>query len=372
MSSTPPQDFGDWAQLKEQTQPLQVVQAGLQNWMRGRLGDAELEIGPLNPPTFTGVANETLMFDVKRSNGTIEGYVARLSPPEPLYLDFELSFHYRMYAEMAAVQSVPTPGIVGYEPNPAVVGAEFFVMDKIEGVVPSDNPSWATQGFLIEASASERRELWENTVEAVARLHQVDPTPFEFLRTGATSDGVGDCLDYWMRALRWAAPPRPIPLVEEAQAWLLADRPTQTALSWGDCRPANIIYRDYRPVALLDWDLVSLAGPQADLAWWIITTPAEGLKLKGIGSHDDFVDLWEALIGESAGDLRWYLVFAAYRMAAIMAKLFAMFVAQGRMSAEQADEQLRTGLHVQLLAGLLDLPAPPGVTPEMPNVRCDR
>ena len=163
-----------------------------------------------------------------------------------------------------------------------------------------------------------------------------------------------------------------MPLTEEAEAWLSANRPSATALSWGDSRLPNVIYRDYTPVGLLDWDLVSLAGPQADIAWWILMTPQESVYLDGIGTHDEFVDLWEELTGNSATDLHWFLVFGAYRLAAIMAKLFSMFVAQGRMPAEFADAQLNTGLHVQMLAGLLDLTPPEGVTPTVPEVRWDR
>ena len=101
-------------------------------------------------------------------------------------------------------------------------------------------------------------------------------------------------------------------------------------------------------------------------------TPQESLDLDGIGTHDEFVDLWEELTGKTATDLHWYLVFGAYRLAAIMAKLFSMFVAQGRMSAEVADGQLATGLHVQMLAGLLELEPPTGVTPTVPDVCWDR
>jgi hypothetical protein len=74
----------------------------------------------------------------------------------------------------------------------------------------------------------------------------------------------------------------------------------------------------------------------------------------------------------TAADLHWCLVFGAYRLAAIVAKLMSMFVAQGRMPAQLADEQLSSGLHVQLLAGLLDLQPPPGVAPVVPEVRWNR
>jgi aminoglycoside phosphotransferase (APT) family kinase protein len=361
-----------WAQLKEHAHSADRLTVGLQKWMRTRLEDPELVIGPLVTPGGTGIANETVLFETQRSNGAAAGYVARIATDDPLYLDDNLLVHYRMYAAMASEPTVPTPAVLGYEPDAAVVGSPFFVMDRVDGLIPKDNPPWWIEGFIADASPVQRRMLWERTVRMMADFHQLDPEPFLFLRTGATDDGVGDNLDHWIRSLRWASPEQPIPLTEIAEQWLLDHRPTGTGLSWGDSRLPNVIYRDYMPVAMLDWDLVSLGGPQADLAWWIIMTAPESLALDGIGTHDELVDLWETLTGTKAKDLHWYLVFGAYRLAAILAKLFPTFVAQGRMPAEFARLQLSTGNHVQLLAGLLDVAPPPGVVPLLPDVQFDR
>src|SRR5262245_13279891 len=363
-------------QLKEQTQPLDRIREGLEGWMRRRLGDPGLTIGDLRTPGGTGVANETVLFAVKRSPGAgagpTEGYVARLATPDSLSLDYGLSVHHRMYETMMAFPSVPTPDVLGYEADAGVVGAPFFVMQKVEGVVPADRPSWATEGFIVDAEPGERRALWERTVRMLAELHRLEREPFLFLRTGATESGVGDCLDHWMRALRWARPEEPLPLVQECEEWLLAHQPPVTALSWGDSRLPNVIYRDFTPVALLDWDLVSLAGPQADLAWWMIMEPEESRRLAGIGTHHELLDLWEDATGQRATDLRWYFAFGAYRLAAIFARLFSMMVARGQMTAEAARAELRRGNHVRLISGLLDLAPPPGVAPLVPDVRLDR
>lgn len=360
-------------QLKEQTQSLERIRTGLEGWLRARLDDAGLEIGELTTPTGTGVANETVLFDVKRRTGgdgsRTEAYVARLATADPLYLDYDLSLHYRMYEAMMAVPSVPTPDVLGYEDDDRVVGAPFFVMERIYGEIPADRPSWASEGFVVDAAAAQRRALWERTVRMMAELHRLDPNPFSFLRTGATRSGVGDCLDYWRRSLAWAAPEAPLPLVERCHAWLLAHQPEVTALSWGDSRLPNVIYRDFAPVGLLDWDLVSLAGPQADLAWWIIMEPDESRQLEGIGSPDELVELWEDATGQCASQLHWYLVFGSYRLAAIFAKLFPMMVARGQMAADLARVLLEQGLHVQLMAGLLELTPPAGVAPRVPDLR---
>lgn len=376
----PGEDEPAWQpHLKEQTQALDRIHHGLQRWMRSALDDPESTIGDLRTPGGTGVANETVLFEAHRTTGaaagTTEGYVARLATPDSLYLDYDLSVHYRMYEAMMVFPSVPTPGVLGYEADAELVGAPFFVMEKIDGLIPTDTPSWATQGFIVDAEPAQRRALWEQTVRMMAEVHRLDREPFLFLRTGATDSGVGDCLDFWRRSLRWAEPEEPMPLVQECEEWLLANQPDVTALSWGDSRLPNVIYRDFTPVGLLDWDLVSLAGPQADVAWWMIMDPSETSethRLEGIGTHDELVDLWEDVTGQRATDLHWYLVFCAYRLAAIFVKLFSMMVARGHMTPDVARTQLARGNHVQLISGLLDLSPPPGVTPTVPEVRLAR
>jgi aminoglycoside phosphotransferase (APT) family kinase protein len=358
--------------LKEQTQALDGIRHGLAGWMRRRLDDPGISIAAMRTPSGTGVANETVLFDVARTGGATEGYVARLATPDSLYLDYDLSVHYRMYETMMAFPSVPTPRVLGYESDPGVVGAPFFVMEKIDGEIATDRPSWATEGFIVDAEPAQRRALWERTVRMMADLHRLPPEPFAFLRTGKAKSGTGDCLDYWMRSLRWAAPAQSLPLVPECEDWLIANPPDVTALSWGDSRLPNVIARDFTPVGLLDWDLVSLAGPQADLAWWILMEPPEARRLAGIGSHRELVELWEEVSGRRATHLHWYLVFGAYRLAAIFAKLFSMMVGQGHMTAEAARAQLACGNHTQWIAGLLDLAPPPGVTPRVPDLRLER
>lgn len=205
---------------------------------------------------------------------------------------------------------------------------------------------------------------------AICELHRLPTEPFTFL--GATDSGTGDLLDYWRRYRRWAERGRPAPLVEECEEWLVAHQPAHTGLSWGDSRLPNLIYRDHRPVGLLDWDLASLGGAQADLAWWTLMEPPESAQLEGIGSPDDLVDLWETTMGCRASDLHWYLVFGAYRLCGIFTKLFTTMADAGRLTPAAAEAQVMRGYHVQLIAALLDLTPPSGVLPVAPDVRLDR
>ena len=40
-------------------------------------------------------------------------------------------------------------------------------------------------------------------------------------------------------------------------------------LNWGDARVGNILYRDFAPIAVLDWEMATVGPREVDLAWMI-------------------------------------------------------------------------------------------------------
>ena len=76
---------------------------------------------------------------------------------------------------VVAEHGVPMCPIVGYEPDPDVLGQPFFVMGFVEGRVPSDVPRYTLEGFLVdEATPEERHRLVSSGLEAMARVHAID------------------------------------------------------------------------------------------------------------------------------------------------------------------------------------------------------
>ena len=63
---------------------------------------------------------------------------------------------------------------------------------------------------------------------------------------------------------------RPSPLLADCFAWLADNLPTDVggdALSWGDSRIGNMMFRDNQVVAVLDWEMAAVAPPEVDLGW---------------------------------------------------------------------------------------------------------
>ena len=78
----------------------------------------------------------------------------------------------------------------------------------------------------------------------------------------------------WARAwYEWAVPGLGgSPMVERALAWLEANEPataTDTVLCWGDSRIGNVMYQDFAPVGVLDWEMARIGPREMDLSWMV-------------------------------------------------------------------------------------------------------
>jgi aminoglycoside phosphotransferase (APT) family kinase protein len=340
--------------LKQSARDPEKVRQSLADWLGPRLGAGrDLSLSPLTAPGVSGVANETLLFDARWTAGgreRSEGFVARVAADRPLYIEADIEIHAKTYEALADVPGVPVPRVYGYEADPGLLGAPFFVMERIIGEVPGDQPPWQSAGFVHDASPDRRRAMWEAAVQVLAALHQVDAARFPFLTPAAGTSGLAEHLAYWRRSLDVACAGWPHETLERGYHWLVEHLPdpAPTGFSWGDSRFANVMFRDDRVVAIFDWDTVSMAGAEADLAWWrFMDGPAA--VLPGIGTGDELVTRWQELTGRTARHLQWYDVFTSFRLGAIMLQLFANMAADGVVPPEVATEQGRNSAPVQAI-----------------------
>lgn len=382
-TSEPPGIGATGVPTRQTRRNLDHVRAVLERWLRRSLpGTTQITVTGVETPEASGVANETILCRARLGGddgGREQGYVVRLAPGDFLYKDVDVSVHARMYQALADVPGVPVPAVVGYEPDTSLLGAPFFVMERIEGQVPPDTPPFHSGGWVADLSTAERDRLWRDAVAVLARLHEVEPSRFAFLaRPQLGPTGLEQEMAYWFAYERWALAGRHEPVIEGGRRWLVEhlpdDRPTE--LSWGDARVGNMMFRGGRVVAVFDWDMVSLAGAQCDLAWWTImdllqTTSAGVERLPGIGSPGDTVRLWQRHTGRDVPDLWWYLVFNAYRMSVILVRLGLLLDRAGAIPPQHADELLHNNGGMQYLASMLDLPHTRPIDQPWPGIDYD-
>lgn len=340
---------------------MEAARLALTRWLSERRPNMrDLELSPIRTPGGTGVANETLLADARwREDGVdrLGGFAVRLAARDPFWIDADIKTQFLMYQALADEPDIPVPPVIAYEADPAWLGAPFYVMEKIEGVVPPDLPFYSQGGFVFEATPADRRLMWEEAVAALAKVHKADVGRLTFLdRPHLGEGGFRQELNYFRRYLDWAAHGRVFETLELGWEWLNANLPTdsQTGLSWGDARVGNMIFKDFRVQAVLDWDTVSLAGPETDIAWWLHMERDAPQALDGWGQPDELVALWEDLTGWKVRNLHYHRVFTAFRLGAIALKVSERMVRHGILSQEAADERARvmSGEKLTILLGL--------------------
>src|SRR5262249_57311515 len=102
-----------------------------------------------------GAWTEPLFWDGESHDGRPAGrepLVARLEPHDFLvFPEYDLDRQYDVIARLAG-SGVPVPRVRGLERDPGVLGSAFYVMDAVDGEVPSEGPSYHLFGWVRDAS----------------------------------------------------------------------------------------------------------------------------------------------------------------------------------------------------------------------------
>jgi aminoglycoside phosphotransferase (APT) family kinase protein len=306
--------------------PAAVTEA-LRPWLAERIPDAdEIELPRVREPE-TGGSSETFFLDpvIRRGAGrTPEKWVLRLEATGfQVYQDPSVEKQYRVMETLARTGEAPVPEVLWYEPDPRVLGAPFFLMRHVEGVLPHQMEH--SQGLFMEIPPAEREAIWLAGVETLARINLADPSNFDFLwRPDLGPTGLDQEIAAWDEYDRWCgAPTRPVQT--RALRWLHDHAPAErpTGLAWGDARLGNMIFRDNVCRAAIDWETVSLGGAEMDLAWWNFNewlyTDGFGIPpLEGVGDADATIAAWERFAGRKAQAMHWHDVFATWRFSRIV------------------------------------------------------
>jgi aminoglycoside phosphotransferase (APT) family kinase protein len=348
----------------------------LEGWLAKRLPEfGRLQIGAITAPESSGVANETLLMETRLGDVAGPSLVLRLEGDEFLYPEADLALHHEMYARVGSLSSVPVPEMLAFEDDLSVLGTRFMLMRRVLGQSVPDRPNFNYAGWLHDMSTREQETVWRAAVGAMVELHKLEVTKFSCLKSGESdSSGLEACFNYWRRYAKWCDGSA-VSLIRAAEEWLQTRLPqpadVHECISWGDARLQNLMFDGTRCTALLDWDMVSLAGAETDLAWWTIAdhkyTASRGIKrLAGIKSPQETIALWESLSGRKVRHMDWHLVFAAFRQALISIRLSQL----AEQSGAAATTSPEPSVGIQWLACLLDMPLGQPIT--LPFVGLDK
>jgi aminoglycoside phosphotransferase (APT) family kinase protein len=324
-----------------------------------------------------GMSSETILADVtwtEDGERRTHGFVVRMAPSAddvPVFAAYRLDHQYDAIRLVDELSDVPVPSPRWLEPTGDVLGAPFFFMDRVEGIVPPDvMPYTFGDNWFFDAPAEDRRRLQDSTLAAIAGLHQISNAAetFAFLddREHAGPTPLRRHFEKTRAWYEWAVTDLGrSALVDRAVAWLdghwpAADVPDNIVLSWGDARIGNVLYRDFEPVAVLDWEMAGLGPRELDLGWLVFAhqvfqTLAETFELPGLPDvlrEEDVRAAYAEQTGVEVGDLTWFEIYSGLIWAVVFMRTGTRQAHFGEIELPETPDALMH--HAPLFSRLLD------------------
>jgi aminoglycoside phosphotransferase (APT) family kinase protein len=213
--------------------------------------------------------------------------------------------------------------------DPEVIGAPFYVMEYVDGVVlrdPSRRPS-------LKAAA----RCAELLVDLLVKLHSINPDAVGLADFGRP-DG------YLLRQVRrwhkqWeASKTRELPLLDSVTAALMADLPesARAGIVHGDYRLDNVMFTPdlTRIAAVMDWEMATIGDPLADVGLLVVYTDLAQLDMitpvpPGFPGGEQLAARYAEATGVAVDRLDWYVAFGSYKLAVISEGIHARYL-QGK------------------------------------------
>lgn len=348
----------------------------VESWLRSQLG-GEVEVTGLRKAP-AGQSSGTVLFEAKRTNGRIHPLVLRLQPGEGhIFLDPDVIREGRVLMGLADADAdgVAVPAVIGLEPDSAVLGAPFFVMEQVAGRVPPGRPSFHQSGWVHDLAPDLVTRLWESAIATVAAVHRTSwPDTHHFLAEGGPADDVLDLRMRWMSDwYAWTTKGRRYPITDAGMSYLLSRQAEVTqridspVLVWGDARVGNMIFDETGSVAAaLDWEVATIGPAEIDLAHWLFfdefLTKASGVeRLEGWPDRRTTIERYEEISGRELRELEYFDVMQLVFMATTLIRQSDRRVALGLSPA--GSRMGHDNSVTQMLARRLGL-AVPGLSPD--------
>jgi aminoglycoside phosphotransferase (APT) family kinase protein len=245
-------------------------------------------------------------------------FVLRRPPRPPLPPSAHDVLREALLLRALAGTTVRVPRVLATCDDAAVIGAPFYVMERVHGnVITTALPAGA-----------EPARVGAELVDALVEVHAVD-------WRACGLEGYGRPSGYLERQLRrfgglWEHNrTRALPAVERVSAWLAEHLPESgpATIVHGDYRLGNTMFAGGRLVAIFDWELATIGDPLADVGYLVATWAQPGdpegaivglspvTRAPGFPTRAELVARYEQCCGRSVSDLRWYTTLALWKSA---------------------------------------------------------
>ena len=309
-----------------------------------------------------GMSN--LTYVVTPEGGSADDAVILRRPPTGAVLAtaHDMAREHRVISALGPTD-VPVPRTLHLCENPAVLGAPFYVMERVVGihVVRELPPGYAD-------APEQRRAIGERLVDVLADLHSVDYAAVGLADFGRPEGFAARQVRRW--TTQWnATRDRDRPGLDALAARLAETVPEsrRSSIVHGDYRLDNCLLDPQTPGrirAVLDWEMSTLGDPLTDLGMMFVYWPEAGEErastlspvttLPGFPTRREVAERYARRTGADLSDLPWYVAFAFFKFAAIIAGIVARSAAGAMAGKDTSGYAERIDPCVELGRAALD------------------
>ena len=230
----------------------------------------------------------------------------------------------------------PAPRVVASTDDEGILGAPFYLMEPVEGLIFRRTPP---PGISIDEALA--RTLSETTVLGLAELHAVDVANHGLLELGKPEGFVLRQVTGWAERYE-KAKTDDLPDIPWVVSWLLEHLPTSPppTIVHNDWKLDNLVLDPKDPrriVGVLDWEMATVGDPLMDvgtmLSYWIEKDDPDEYQLMAFGPTNlagslrrrEAAALYAAKTGRDLSAIVFYYACACFKTAVVAQQIYARY-----------------------------------------------
>jgi aminoglycoside phosphotransferase (APT) family kinase protein len=253
----------------------------------------------------------------------------------------DMSREVRVLSKLSAVHDwAPRPLLFCQDPE--VLGADFYLMERIRGVILRKQPP---KGLTIDEPTA--RALSEMLVDTLAQLHNIDLEAVGLGDFGRPAGYIERQISGWTKRYH-GSKTDDIPEVIQIADWLAANLPPEgpPGLIHNDFKYDNMILdpEDLTVVrGVLDWEMCTVGDPLMDLgtslSYWVQADDPQPMQmmrfgpttLPGMMTRDELVARYAEKTGRDVSNIVFFYCYGLFKTAVVVQQIYYRF-ATGKTS----------------------------------------
>lgn len=247
--------------------------------------------------------------------------------------DMEREFTVLRALENAGYSKIPKPILFSNEES--IMGAPFFLMEFVEGIVLRNKVPAA-----LNFGEKEFRTLSENAINSLVELHSLELENSGLIQLGKPEGYVQRQVEGWSDRY-FRAKTNELPEMEKVSEWLIANlsQNENTGFIHNDFKYDNLVL-DPNHIseikAVLDWEMATVGDPLMDLgtslAYWAQADDPEILKvfnlthLPGNLTREEVILHYRSKSSLDLSNILFYYIFGLFKVGVIAQQIYKRYV----------------------------------------------